>query len=43
MERASALRGSKNRLVKHSPNEAAARAWLDEMRPKLSGETGAPS
>jgi len=36
MERASWLRGSRNRWVRHSPDEAAARGWLDEMRRKLS-------
>ncbi|MDI1484795.1 hypothetical protein [Polyangium sp. y55x31] len=36
MARASFLRGSRNRWVWHSPNEAAARAWLDEKRRMLA-------
>ncbi|MDC3957598.1 STAS/SEC14 domain-containing protein [Polyangium jinanense] len=36
MARASWLRGSRNRWVWHSPNEAAARAWLDEKRRVLA-------
>ncbi|MDI1451174.1 hypothetical protein [Polyangium sp. 6x1] len=35
MDRASWLRGSRNRWVRHSPDEAAARAWLDEKRRML--------
>ncbi|MDI3292003.1 hypothetical protein [Polyangium sp. 15x6] len=36
MARASWLRGSRDRWVWHSPNEAAARAWLDEKRRALA-------
>ena len=36
MERASWLLGSRNRWARHWADEAAARAWLDEMRGKLT-------
>ncbi|TKC97244.1 hypothetical protein [Polyangium fumosum] len=36
MDRASWLRGSRNRWVWHAPDEATARAWLDEKRKVLA-------
>ncbi|MBK9262055.1 MAG: hypothetical protein IPM54_19905 [Polyangiaceae bacterium] len=35
MDRATALRGSKNRFTRHFPDEPSARAWAAEMRPVL--------
>lgn len=35
MDRATALRGSKNRFARHFPDETSARAWAAEMRPVL--------
>ena len=38
--RASELLGTKKRFTKHCPDEAAARAWVAEMRPLLLATAG---
>jgi hypothetical protein len=41
MERASWLMGSRNRFVKHWPDEKSARAWAAEMRQTFVANTHA--